>query len=196
MSHPTPDGAAELSSFALRQRITMMVNRYEVRAGDKDGPLLALAQQKRMALREQVTFYADEQQTQPLFGFKAQRRLDVAARYDITDAQGQQIGWFKKDFAASMLRSTWQMGVPGQSLEGKGEERNAAVAILRRFFDIAWPVHFDFTAGNGQPLLSVQRGWSLRDAYACDLPAAPDGQRLDWRVAACLAVACDALMGR
>lgn len=196
MSHSMPVPASEMSSFALRQRITMMVNRYEVRAGGKDGPLVALAQQKRMALREQVTFFADEQQTQPLFGFKARQRLDVAATYDINDAEGRPIGWFKKDFAASMLRSTWLLGVPAQGLEGKGEERNAAVAILRRFFDLAWPIHFDFAAGNGQPLLSVQRGWGLRDAYACDLPAAPNGQRLDWRVAACLAVACDALMAR
>ncbi len=41
----------------------MMVNRYEVSEANPDGSpgrLLALAQQKRMAFKEQVTFYADD----------------------------------------------------------------------------------------------------------------------------------------
>ena len=52
-----------LDRFALRQRVTLMVNRYEVRAGGREGPLLALAEQKRMSFREQVTFFADERKT-------------------------------------------------------------------------------------------------------------------------------------
>jgi hypothetical protein len=49
--------------FSLRQRITLMVNRYEIRTMDEsgaEGALVAVAQQKRMAFKEHVTFYADE----------------------------------------------------------------------------------------------------------------------------------------
>ena len=45
--------------FTIKQKITMMVNRYEIRSVDADGgegPLIAMAQQKRMAFKEQVTF--------------------------------------------------------------------------------------------------------------------------------------------
>ncbi|MFX4271360.1 hypothetical protein ACQBAR_12195 [Propionibacteriaceae bacterium Y1685] len=185
-----------MTSFALWQQLKFTVNRFEIRAGGKEGPVVAMAQQKRMALKEEVSFYADEAQTHKLFGFKARSVMDLAATYDITDGQGQQIGWFKKDFGASMLRSTWLMGVPHQQLEGRGHERNQVVAILRRFADFSWPIHFDFTAANGAELLSVERGWGLRDAYDCQLPVAPNGARLDWRVAASLAVACDVLMAR
>ena len=68
--------------FTIKQKITMMVNRYEIRSVDADGgegPLIAMAQQKRMAFKEQVTFYADEARTQPVFGFKARQRMDHAA---------------------------------------------------------------------------------------------------------------------
>ena len=44
----------------------MMVNRYEIRAVDAagvEGPVIAVAQQKRMAFKEQVTFYSDEART-------------------------------------------------------------------------------------------------------------------------------------
>ena len=80
-----------------------MVNRYEVRAGGREGPLLALPEQKRMSFREQVTFFADERKTQPLFALRARQVMDVAATYDITDADGQPLGWFRKDFGRSLL---------------------------------------------------------------------------------------------
>ncbi len=186
-----------LDRFALRQRVTFMVNRYEVRAGGRDGALLALAEQKRMSLREQVTFFADEGKTQPLFAFRARQVMDLAATYDVVDAHGQALGSFRKDFGRSLLRSTWLVDVPGQRISGAGTERSQTVALLRRFVeDFRWPVHFDFTTDDGLVFLTIERAWSLRDAYQCQLPADPYGRRLDWRVGACLAVACDALLSR
>src|SRR5665811_1308465 len=97
--------------LTIKQKIRSMVNRYEIRSVDAagaEGPLIAMAQQKRMAFKEQVTFYADEARTQPVFGFKARQRLDLGATYDVTDAAGTPIGSFRKEFAKSLLRSTWQ----------------------------------------------------------------------------------------
>lgn len=190
-----PEPAA-LERFALKQRLSMMTNRFEVRAGGADGPLLAVAQQKRLAMREQVTFFADEERRQPLFGFKARAVMDLGTTYDVTDGAGGPIGWFKKDFGKSMLRSSFSVGVPHQGLEGSGQERSQLIAVLRRFTDFSWPVHFDFTTAGDVPIMSIERQWSLRDAYDVQLPAAGSGARMDWRVAACLAVGCDVLLSR
>lgn len=186
-----------IDHFAVRQRVTLLVNRYEVRAGGRGGPLMALAEQKRMSFREQVTFFADEDKTKPLFGFRARQVMDLNATYDITDASGRAIGSFRKDFRRSLLASTWVVEAPGQGISGSGTERNQVVALLRRFVEnFSWPVHFDFRTAEGTVFLSIERGWSLRDAYECHLPPDPHGGRLDWRIAACLAVACDALLSR
>ncbi|MVA74906.1 hypothetical protein GC722_02510 [Auraticoccus sp. F435] len=174
----------------------MMTNRFEVRAGGPDGPVVALAQQKRLALREAVTFYADEQRSQPLFGFRARQVMDLNAGYDVTDAAGAPLGFFRKDFGQSLLRSTFHVEVPSLGLRASGSERSQLVALLRRFTDFSWPVHFDFATAEGVPVMSVERQWSLRDAYAVELPSGPGGARMDWRVAACLAVACDVLLSR
>lgn len=191
------DLGQDMDRFAVRQRLTFMVNRYEVRAGGQDGPLLALAEQKRMSLREQVTFFGDEAKSRPLFGFRARQVMDLGATYDVTDAYGQSLGWFRKEFGQSLLRSTWLVEVPGQGLQGSGTERSQLVALLRRFVEgFAWPVHFDFVTNDGVPMLTIERTWGLRDTYACHLPPGPQGQRLDWRMAACLTVACDALLAR
>ena len=193
--------------FTIKQKITMMVNRYEIRTVDAsgaEGPVIAVAQQKRMAFKEQVTFYADEARTQPVFGFKARQRMDLAATYDITDASGTPIGSFRKEFAKSLLRSTWQLTAT-DGLQATGTERNQNIAIARRVWEFLPLVselpspflfHFDFTAPDGSIVLSSIRRRSLRDRYDVELPVSANGWRLDWRVGAAMAVALDALQSR
>jgi uncharacterized protein YxjI len=193
--------------FTIQQRVTMMVNRYEIRSVDVNGgagELIAMAQQKRMAFKEQVTFYADEARTQPVFGFKARQRMDLNATYDVTDPAGTPIGSFRKEFRESLLRSTWQL-TAADGLQARGTERNQGVAIGRRLWEFLpfigdfpspFLFHFDFTAPDGSVVLSSVRRRSLRDRYDVELPTLPNGWRLDWRVGAAMAVALDALQSR
>ena len=118
-----------IDKFMVLQRITMMVNRYAVHAVLPDGTqgeLLAVAQQKRMAFKEQVTFFTDDSRTTPVFSFKARQVMDLAATYDVMDAAGTPIGMFRKDFGKSLLRSTWHLEAAGVS--AIGQERNQTVA--------------------------------------------------------------------
>jgi len=186
--------------YALRQKITMMVNRYEIRPLDAtgtEGPVLAVAQQKRMAFKEEVTFFADEQRSVPVFSFKARQRMDLGATYDVLDANRAPIGLFRKDFGKSLLRSTWHLEAAG--VQAVGTERNQNVAIARRVWeflpvDLPSPFvfHFDFTDQNGRVVMSSVRQRSLRDRYDVTVPDAA----LDGRVAAAMAVALDALQSR
>lgn len=183
------------TKLIVRQRVRLMVNQYEVHAAEPDGsegPLLAFAQQKRMAFKEQVTLYADDTKQQPVLGFKARQVIDLGATYDVTDASGAPIGLFRKHFAKSLLRSTWIVEQPGLG-EATGQERNLAVAILRRFIDyLSWlPYHFDFVI-DGRPAFSVVKKWGLRDRYVVEMP----DPRLDRRLVIAMAVALDALQAR
>ena len=183
-----------LPTFYVKQKFAMLTNRYEVWAANPDGSfgaLLGLAEQKKMALKEQVTFYSDETKTRPVFGFKARKVLDLGSGYDVTDEAGQQIGFFRKEFGASLLRSTFT--IEGAGYTGVGRERSQAIALIRRFTEIPFlPVHFDFTDPTGQPLMSSERQASIRDKYTVHVP----DQRVDFRVAAAVAVGLDALMSR
>jgi uncharacterized protein YxjI len=179
----------------VRQRIRLMVNQYEVHAAGPDGsegPLLAFAQQKRLAFKEQVTMYADDTKQQPVLSFKARQVFDLGATYDVVDAGGNAVGTFRKDFKQSLLRSTWHVEQPGVGV-ATGQERSMAVAILRRFVDsLSWlPYHFDFTT-NGQPAFSVVKKWGLRDKYVVDIHQ----PQLDRRLVIAMAVALDALQSR
>jgi hypothetical protein len=194
------------SRFVVRQQLTMTVNRYTIHPVDdagNEGPLIAAAQQKRLAFKERVTFHADEERTQPVFGFKARSSMDFGTTYDVTDADGRQIGWFKKEFRKSLTRSTWQMGTPALELESVGTERSGAVALIRRIWNLVledvpspWRFHFDFRTPDGTIVMSSDRRRALRDVYDLELPATPSGTRVDWRLGAAMAVALDALQSR
>ncbi|WP_344232060.1 hypothetical protein [Kribbella hippodromi] len=200
MTEPSP---MYVPKFSMKQRITLMANKYELIATNpdgSDGALLAFAQQKRMAFKEQVTFYTDDTKTQPVFSFKARKTIDLGSGYDVYDANGQPIGWFKKEFGKSLLRSSWQLSAAG--VEADGTERNATVAIVRRVWEfvpfvgeipLPFIFHFDFTdRASGRPVLSVERKVSVRDRYRIEV----QDQRLDFRVAAAMTVALDALQSR
>jgi hypothetical protein len=189
--------------FFVMQRITLMVNRYEIRVANPDGTegaLMAFAEQKRMKLKEEINFFTDESRARRVFSFKARERLDVHAQHDVHDEGGQVIGCFSKQFGASLLRSTWNLSVPG--IDAVGRERNPFVAVLRRIWDlipylgdvwVPFVFHFDFLdTATGQPVMSSERIWAVRDRYDVTV----QDPRLDFRVAAAMAVALDALQSR
>jgi hypothetical protein len=194
---------ADVLRFTLRQRITLLVNRYTLQGRFVDGAkgsVIAHAQQKRMAVRKQVTFYSDEARTQPLFGFAARRGLQHGGAFDVTDADDQPIGEFRKDYAKSLLRSTWHLS-SRDGVTAVGQERSRGVAIARRFLDAtggADPLryHFDFVTDDGQVVLTSEREPTFRDFYEITIPVLSDGRQLDWRVGAAMAVALDALQHR
>jgi uncharacterized protein YxjI len=191
----TVDQLQSQQQFFIKQRLRLMVNQYEVRTVGPDGTeghLLAFAQQKRMAFKEQVTLYTDDTKQQPVLGFKARQRLDLGATYDVVDHAGNAIGLFRKDFKASLLRSTWIVEQPGLGA-ARGQERSMPVALLRRFVDsLSWlPYHFDFTIGE-QPAFSVIKKWGLRDKYVVEV----HNPQLDRRLVVAMAVGLDALQSR
>jgi uncharacterized protein YxjI len=181
----------------VRQKITAFVNRYAVSL--PSGETIAFVEQKRFAFREQVTFYTDESRRRPLFGFKARSIIDVGTTYDVTGADGTMLGRFRKDFARSLLRSTWHLE-PATGPPAVGRERSLVIAVLRRVWDLipftdivpfAVPYHFDF-ASDGRRVMAVEKRWGLRDRYDVIISA----PTLDRRLAIAQAVALDALQSR
>src|SRR5256714_4128646 len=120
--------------YLVDQLVRPMINLYRVTplaAGDSPaGGPIAYVRQKRMAIKEDIRFFADEQETQELFRIKARSMFDMGgARYDVTDADGVPIGVLEHVFGKSLLRSTWKVtdGYGGE--EVAAQEGSLPVAI-------------------------------------------------------------------
>jgi len=198
-----PPAPMYVPRFFVTQKITLMVNRYDILAANPDGTpgqRMAFAQQKRMTMREEVIFYEDDSRSRALFSFKARQRLDVHAQQDVFDELGQRLGGFSKEFGASLLRSTWKLDSNG--IAAVGQERRLSIAILRRAWGlipyvnqvwVPFVFHFDFIdQPSGRTIMVSERQRAIRDRYDVTV----SDPRLDFRVAAAMAVALDALQSR
>ena len=178
----------------LRQHFTVMVNRWDLSRVAPTQAQLGFIEQKRMSLRERVTCW-DPSRANVLFTIQAENIVELAGKYVVADAAGQQLARIEKDFKGSLAQSTYRVltGAGTYTVREKGRVR----AILRRLWglvvDWPWllPIQFEVLRDGGADAGSIQRQWSrLRDVYDIDDDA------LDQRVAAAAAVAVDAFMNR
>jgi uncharacterized protein YxjI len=201
-AEPLPVPPADRVRFHVQQRVSPFQNTYRVLADDggAPGPLIAFAQQKRLAFKEQFTLFRDEGRSTPVLTIVADRRLDVRSTMTVREPAGTVVGVLRKRGAASLLRSTWEAEQPGRPLVVV-QERSLAIALLRRAWNLVpwvgevplpFVFHFDGVDPAGRTVLTHERRWGLRDRYV--LEVRPDA--LDPRLAIALAVCLDALQSR
>lgn len=198
--------------LVVEQKITAFVNKYAIynakADGSKDAPV-AFVQQKRLAFKEKVSFYDDENNTNLLFTFRAEKVLDVHGRYIIEDSDGVFIGAFKKEFKKSLVNSTWNILDADNNPAITISESNQTLATIRRFggfipivgdiIDILvlfFRYHFVFKDSvDGKEIGMYKKTTLFRDHYVLSMTDAAYDQQ-DWRVLASMAVALDALQSR
>jgi hypothetical protein len=176
--------------FLVDQLIRPVANLYRVTplaVGDTPaGGPVAFVRQKKLAVKEDIRFYADENETTELFRLKARSMLDIGgSRYDVL-AGDERIGFLRHKFRESLLRSTWHIGGPHEDEIGIARERSLPGAIGRRVADFV---------SDGRVVGGLDRKFKVRDQYVLDLSGDSE-KTIDRRVAVALAVGLDALQNR
>jgi uncharacterized protein YxjI len=191
-------------AFFVDQLIRPIANLYRISTlgpGDAPGEPLAFTRQRKLAIREDLRFFADDSETTELFRIKARQVFEVRGRYDVTTPAGDRIGVLEKVFGISLLRSTWRILDADERQVAMAQEKSMPVAILRRAIDFApygelIPIVFQFAISvDGRQVGELRRPLGIRDRYILRLAGDPD-RRIDRRVAVALAIALDALQSR
>jgi hypothetical protein len=198
--------AFDFDRYLVDQLIRPIANLYQVTplaAGEAPaGRPVAYVRQKKMAIREDIRFFADEQETQELFRIKARSILDMGgSRYDVFAGE-QRIGVLDHMFKQSLLRSTWTVRDGNEAELMIARERSLVAAIARRAIDfvpdigglIPIPYNFEFLI-DGSVAGAMNRKFQLRDRYILDLSGDTE-KRVDRRLAVALAIGLDALQNR
>jgi uncharacterized protein YxjI len=187
--------------FELHQKITLVGNEYRVL---KDSQLVGYARQKRLAIREQFMIYADTSQSNVLATSKARSVLDLGATFDVHDDKGKLLAVLKKEFAKSLISSTWSVADAGGNRLYAISEKSLRVAIVRRLWDfipfigglLPFPMRFHFIiSSDGKVVGEYEKIAIIRDHYALHLDD-KEIPKLDERVWMIIVVLLDAMQSR
>lgn len=201
------DGLAEVDKLFVKQRLTALVNKYDISTlgedGNSAGEPICYVQQKRMKIREEINFFRDESQSEKVLSIKKRNVLEFHGSADVLLPDGTVIGSLKKDFGKSLLRSSWEILDPSGNVVATAQERSIGMAILRRVWgwlpyigDIPFfiPFHFEINIGD-RKVGDYTRPRGIADRYVLDLTADSE-RRIDRRVAMAFTIALDALQDR
>jgi uncharacterized protein YxjI len=216
---PAPGAAIDVNAhdrFVLRQRIRLVINQYTFSippAGDRasggaaaDGVAFCFVEQKRFKFKEDIRFFADETKQVETMRILARQRFDPRARYDITLADGSELGQIQKVFGASLLRSTYTLFDAAGREVASAREQSLGKALFRRLAGLIpfvgefaeWlPIAYDFEfLSDGRRIgLNRRRRFKLRDIYDIDFSADTD-HVVDRRLVLAATVGMDALQAR
>lgn len=176
-------------SFVVTQRLSLLGSRYSLTDGGGQG--IGYVQASTLRVRDAVTIYGDETMTQSVVSFRADSMFHSSVRCEVTDPQGVALGDFRKDFKASLSRSTWHLRCAAGVFTGT--ERSRTFAFLRRMLDDMPNMYsFDFRDEEGRVAFSVEAKFALRDTYEVTI----HHPTIDPRVVAAMAVALDFMQDR
>jgi uncharacterized protein YxjI len=126
---------------------------------DANGKLVLYVKQKLFKLREEVTVFADAEQTQPLYQIDADRVLDFSARYRFTDLDGNDLGLVRREGVKSLWQAHYDI-CEGDAVVMTIRERNPWVKMLDGLFSLI-------------PLVGWFSGYVLHPTF---LLSRPDGE--------------------
>ncbi|HEX8832627.1 MAG TPA: hypothetical protein VF719_00425 [Abditibacteriaceae bacterium] len=145
-------------NYPLQISFKILAIAQQMTALDAGGKIAFYVKQKAFKLKEDITLFADEAQTQPLYHIKADRVIDFNARYNFTNPQGQAVGSVKRQGMKSLWKSHYDV-LDGDAVVLSIHEENPWIKVLDRLVGEI-------------PVVGMLSGYFLHPAF---LVTRPDG---------------------
>jgi hypothetical protein len=115
--------------YPLQLSFKLLAIARQVSVTDARGQLVLYVKQKAFKLKETVTVFADAARTRPLYTIKADRVLDISARYNFADAAGSYLGSVKRRGMRSIWKAHYDV-LDGEQLQMTITEESAWTKVL------------------------------------------------------------------
>lgn len=102
--------------YPLDFRFKLIALASQIAVRDNHERLVCYVRQKMFKLKEAVTVYADEEQTQPLYTITADRWIDFSARYRIADMAGRELGVVQRRGMRSLWKAQYEVERDGATV--------------------------------------------------------------------------------
>lgn len=153
-------------NFPLELNFKKVALNPQVKVSDAAGQVVLYTKQKAFKLKEAVTVFADVEQTRPLYTINADRVLDFNARFNISDAWGNQLGAVARKGRKSLWRAEYEVldggGPPMTIREENGWVKVAdalfgEVPVLGIFSGYVFNPTYLLTNAAGAPLMRLSK---------------------------------------
>ncbi len=117
-------------NYPLELSFKLLAIASQIYIRDANGQLLGYVKQKLFKLKEDINIFADESQTRHLYNIKADRVLDFSAKYNFTDAAGNNLGSIKRQGMRSIWRANYDIFDAASNQVMKINEENGWVKVI------------------------------------------------------------------
>ena len=129
----------------------------QIAVRDAAGSLVMYVKQKAFKLKEDVTIFADEAQSRPMYRIGADRIIDFNAKYEISAASGEKLGAVRRQGMKSLWKSHYDVS----------DARGANVFTVREANP--WVKVADHILGE-LPVVGMLTGYLFHPAYIVSRP--------------------------
>jgi uncharacterized protein YxjI len=154
------DNFIQGDKFLVRQKILKLLGG-AFHVYDGDGNVVLYAKQKAFKLKEDLRFFASEEQKQEILRISARGIIDFGTTYDVYDSQTDElIGSLKRSGLKSMLKDQWVILDKAEAEIGKIHEDSALMAMLRRFVTSLIPQTYHVYNKQGEAIAEFKRNFN------------------------------------
>ncbi|MCC7439364.1 MAG: hypothetical protein IT211_12800 [Armatimonadetes bacterium] len=137
--------------YPLQLSFKVVALSQKMRVTDADGTLICFVKQKAFKLKEDVTVFADEAMTEPLYKINADRVFDWSAKYHFRNADGTPIGFIQREGRKSLWKASYKIN------DGTAEVMNIKE-------ENPWAKFFDAFLGE-LPIVGMFTGYLFHPSY-------------------------------
>jgi uncharacterized protein YxjI len=117
-------------NYPIELTFKLMALASQIRITDASGQMLGYVKQKMFKLKEDIRVFADEGQTNQLFGIKADKILDFSAKYNFTDRNGTSLGSIRRKGMRSIWKAHYEIYDERENLVMEIHEESAWVKVI------------------------------------------------------------------
>lgn len=119
-----------MTAYPLTLRFRILALGQTIEGTDATGAPICFVKQKAFRLKEDVAVFRDPSQSEQIYRMRADRIIDIGARYDITDANAMPVGAVKQRGMRTFWRATYDILDSAGSTIGLIHEENPWTKIL------------------------------------------------------------------
>lgn len=140
-------------NFPLTMSFKIIAIAPQITVTDSQGNEVFYVRQKVLKLKEEVNVYSDNSQSNVLYTIKADRVIDISAKYNFADSSGNALGFVKRKGIRSIFRATYEIS------EGEGDAPDFTVeeeSVMVRVADGCL---------NNIPIIGIFSGYLFNPTY-------------------------------